>query len=30
MPEVTAIESTFVDERYLAWAREETAGPEPV
>ena len=25
-PEVAAIESSFVDERYLAWARAETAG----
>jgi periplasmic divalent cation tolerance protein len=27
-PEMTAIESSFDDERYLAWARGETAGPE--
>jgi periplasmic divalent cation tolerance protein len=27
-PEITAIESSFVDERYLAWAREEIVGPE--
>ncbi len=24
-PELTAVGSTFVDERYLAWARSETA-----
>lgn len=24
-PELTAVESTFVDERYLAWTRSETA-----
>ncbi len=24
-PEITAVESRFVDERYLAWARSETA-----
>ena len=24
-PELTAVESTFVDERYLTWARSETA-----
>ena len=27
-PEITAIESSFVDERYMGWAREETAGPD--
>lgn len=27
-PEIAAIESLFVDERYLAWARAETVGPE--
>jgi periplasmic divalent cation tolerance protein len=25
-PELTAVESSFVDPRYLAWARAETAG----
>jgi periplasmic divalent cation tolerance protein len=29
-PEITAVESSFVNERYLAWAREEIAGPETV
>lgn len=24
-PEITVVESSFVDERYLAWARSETA-----
>jgi uncharacterized protein involved in tolerance to divalent cations len=26
-PEISAIESSFVDERYLAWADAETVGP---
>lgn len=26
-PEITVVESLFVDERYLAWARTETAAP---
>jgi periplasmic divalent cation tolerance protein len=25
-PEITAVESPFVDERYLSWARAETVG----
>jgi periplasmic divalent cation tolerance protein len=25
-PEITAVESLFVDDRYLAWARAETSG----
>lgn len=28
-PELTAIESAMVEERYLAWARSETVGPPP-
>jgi periplasmic divalent cation tolerance protein len=25
-PEITAVESSFVDDRYLAWAKSETVG----
>jgi periplasmic divalent cation tolerance protein len=27
-PEITAVEASFVDERYLAWANSETIGRE--